>query len=93
MEAIDVTFVVLYFLVIFGIALWAYSRQCHGPSSADNYFLADRCVPWWVVGLSLFTSNIGSEHLIGLSQTGLLCEEGMGREGLKNLGNKPATTI
>ncbi|CBY31883.1 unnamed protein product [Oikopleura dioica] len=35
-----------------------------------NYFLGGRAMNWAVVGLSLFVSNIGSEHLIGLAGSG-----------------------
>ena len=40
------------------------------PHSAEAYFLAGRDAPWWAVGLSLFSSNIGSEHLVGLAGSG-----------------------
>ena len=36
-------------------------------SGADDYFLAGRSMGWFPIGLSLFVSNIGSEHLVGLS--------------------------
>jgi SSS family solute:Na+ symporter len=39
-------------------------------SSADSsrFFLADRSLPWPLVGASLFATNIGAEHLVGLQQ-------------------------
>src|SRR6266852_6188373 len=38
-------------------------------SSADSasFFLADRSLPWPLVGASLYATNIGAEHLVGLS--------------------------
>jgi len=57
----------LYFAAVFGIAFWVI-RQKQG-SSAD-YFLAGKNIGWFVVGASLFASNIGSEHLVGLAGTG-----------------------
>ena len=60
----------LYFLVIFGIAYWAYLQERKGEETSADYFLAGRNVGWFVVGASLFASNIGSEHLIGLAGTG-----------------------
>ena len=57
-----------YFLAVFGIALWA-SRGATRESSA-GYFLAGRNVGWFVIGASLFASNIGSEHLVGLAGAG-----------------------
>ena len=35
-----------------------------------DYFLAGRNVGWFVIGASLFASNIGSEHLVGLAGSG-----------------------
>lgn len=35
-----------------------------------QYFLAGRSVGWWAVGMSLFSSNIGSEHFVGLAGSG-----------------------
>lgn len=60
----------LYFLLIFGIAYWAYLQERKGEETSADYFLAGRNVGWFVVGASLFASNIGSEHLIGLAGTG-----------------------
>ena len=38
--------------------------------SAEGYFLSNRNAGWFLVGGSLFASNIGSEHLVGLAGTG-----------------------
>src|SRR6185436_15404870 len=38
--------------------------------TADDYFLAGRNLGWWVVGASIFASNIGSEHIVGLAGSG-----------------------
>lgn len=64
---IDVLITVGYFIVIFGIGYWAMKRE---KRKSEDYFLASREVGWLAVGASLFASNIGSEHLIGLAGTG-----------------------
>jgi SSS family solute:Na+ symporter len=64
--AIDYLVLALYFLVIFAIGYYYARRE---RTSAD-YFLASRNVAWWAIGASLFSSNIGSEHFIGLAGTG-----------------------
>ena len=61
--------VVLYFAVVFGVAFWAARRETTRETSA-GYFLAGRNVGWFIIGASLFASNIGSEHLVGLAGTG-----------------------
>ena len=38
--------------------------------TADDYFLAGRHLSWWIIGGSIFASNIGSEHLVGLAGSG-----------------------
>ena len=49
----------LYFLVLAGIAFWVIRKK---QSNTEDYFLAGRNVGWFVVGASIFASNIGSEH-------------------------------
>ncbi len=60
----------LYFAAIFVVAGWAVWRERTTHETSADYFLAGRNVGWFVVGASLFASNIGSEHLIGLAGTG-----------------------
>ncbi|MEP0823680.1 MAG: sodium/solute symporter [Ignavibacterium sp.] len=67
LHLLDVAAVLLYFAVIFGIGYWAFRKR--KEESAD-YFLAGRDVGWLAVGASLFASNIGSEHLVGLAGSG-----------------------
>jgi solute:Na+ symporter, SSS family len=40
------------------------------PANESQFFLAGRNLGWFAIGASLFASNIGSEHLIGLSGAG-----------------------
>lgn len=63
---IDYVVLALYFLVIFVIG-WYFSRR---ERTTTDYFLASRDVAWWAIGASLFSSNIGSEHFIGLAGSG-----------------------
>ncbi len=56
-----------YFLVLLALALWVIRQRQR--DSAD-YFLAGRNVGWFVVGASIFASNIGSEHVVGLAGAG-----------------------
>jgi SSS family solute:Na+ symporter len=66
MQTLDWIVVAAYFLLIVAI-VWRSSL--HQKTSAD-YFLAGRHVGWFVVGCSLFASNIGSEHIVGLAGSG-----------------------
>ncbi len=68
LEVLDWAIVAGYFAVIFGVAIAVRPDAAH--RSAADYFLAGRNVGWFVVGASLFASNIGSEHLVGLAGSG-----------------------
>ncbi|HLT93678.1 MAG TPA: hypothetical protein VKZ56_03910, partial [Membranihabitans sp.] len=61
-----------YFLVLVGVAWWVIRQQ---NKTSEDYFLAGRNVGWFVIGASIFASNIGSEHVVGLAGTG--AETGM----------------
>ncbi|MBD3219922.1 sodium/solute symporter [bacterium] len=67
--ALDWVLVIVYFGVVFGVA-WAATRGGLTRRSSTGYFLAGRNVGWFVIGASLFASNIGSEHLVGLAGSG-----------------------
>ncbi len=71
MHEIDWTVVGIYFAGLVMIVWWSSQKQ---QTTAD-YFLAGRHAAWYVVGASLFASNIGSEHIVGLAGGG--AESGM----------------
>jgi SSS family solute:Na+ symporter len=67
MTGIDWVVVGLYFALILGLAWWVILQ---GKDTASDYFLAGRHLGWVIIGASIFASNIGSEHLVGLAGTG-----------------------
>ncbi|XP_049426668.1 sodium/myo-inositol cotransporter-like [Epinephelus fuscoguttatus] len=68
MEVADITVVVIYFILVLAIGLFATWKA--NKSTVSGYFLAGRSMNWAAVGASLFVSNIGSEHFIGLAGSG-----------------------
>ncbi|MEX1239579.1 MAG: sodium:solute symporter [Cyclobacteriaceae bacterium] len=56
-----------YFLLLATIAIWVMTRK---QKNTTDYFLAGRNLGWFVVGASIFASNIGSEHVVGLAGAG-----------------------
>jgi SSS family solute:Na+ symporter len=68
LESLDWAVVGLYFLAVFVVAFMMTRREST-RSSAEGYFLGGRDSGWFVIGASLFASNIGSEHLVGLAGT------------------------
>ena len=68
MTFIDWAVVAVYFVVLIGIVWWSSRKQ----DTSTDYFLAGRDVGWFALGASLFASNIGSEHIVGLAGSGAL---------------------
>src|SRR5512135_1034081 len=65
--SLDWLMIGLYFSILLCVAWWVVSK---GRDTAADYFLAGRNLGWWVIGASIFASNIGSEHIVGLAGTG-----------------------
>jgi solute:Na+ symporter, SSS family len=64
---LDWVIIVSYFMLIGGLAIWVITRK---QKNTEDYFLAGRNIGWFVVGASIFASNIGSEHVVGLAGAG-----------------------
>ncbi|SFD83531.1 sodium:solute symporter [Roseivivax sediminis] len=60
---IDFTVVALYFVAIIAHGVYV-SRKLEGGS--EGYFLAGRTLPWYLIGFSLFASNMSGSSFVGL---------------------------
>lgn len=67
LDSFDWLAIALYFLLLAGIVVWVIRKK---QENTEDYFLAGRNVGWFVVGASIFASNIGSEHVVGLAGAG-----------------------
>ncbi len=67
LQTLDWCAIGLYFCLLAGVAYWVVRR---GKKEAADYFLAGRNLSWWIIGASIFASNIGSEHIVGLAGSG-----------------------
>jgi len=65
-QTLDWIVVGLYFFIVLGIAWWVIRQK---QQTSTDYFLASRHIGWFVIGASIFASNIGSEHVVGLAGT------------------------
>lgn len=74
---IDLTIVLLYFIVIIVVA---WREKLKADTTADEYFLSNRSLPWYSVALSTIATNVegyqflgmmGSAYLFGLAQASL----------------------
>ncbi|KAM9259645.1 sodium/glucose cotransporter 1 isoform 2-T2 [Cariama cristata] len=66
-NAADISVIVIYFLVVLAVGLWAMYSTNRG--TVGGFFLAGRSMVWWPIGASLFASNIGSGHFVGIAGT------------------------
>ena len=66
-ESFDWVVLGIYFLALIAVAVWVFLQK---NKNTEDYFLAGRNVGWFVIGASIFASNIGSEHVVGLAGTG-----------------------
>ena len=64
---LDWTIVGLYFVANTAICVWCALQK---EKNTADYFLASRSAGWFLIGSSIFASNIGAEHLIGLAGSG-----------------------
>ncbi|XP_041492298.1 sodium/glucose cotransporter 1-like isoform X1 [Microtus oregoni] len=75
-NAADISVIVIYFVVVMAVGLWAMFSTNRG--TVGGFFLAGRSMVWWPIGASLFASNIGSGHFVGLAGTGAASGIAMG---------------
>ncbi|XP_006071211.4 sodium/myo-inositol cotransporter 2 [Bubalus bubalis] len=68
LEAGDIAVLVLYFLFVLAVGLWSTVKTKR--DTVKGYFLAGGNMLWWPVGASLFASNVGSGHFVGLAGSG-----------------------
>ncbi|MDF1574033.1 MAG: sodium:solute symporter [Bacteroidales bacterium] len=67
MAQLDWIILGLFCLALIGVILWVLRQK---DKDTSDYFLAGRDATWIAIGASIFASNIGSEHLVGLAGTG-----------------------
>ncbi len=72
MTTLDWIVLGLFVIGLIGIVLWVLKKK---DKNTTDYFLAGRDATWIAIGASIFASNIGSEHLVGLAGSG--AESGM----------------
>ncbi|PIK38246.1 putative sodium/glucose cotransporter 4 [Apostichopus japonicus] len=67
LEPVDIVVISIHFVVVLLLGIWSSYKA--NRSSTAGYFLAGRSMSWWLVGLSLYVTNIGSGSFIGLAGT------------------------
>lgn len=67
-DGADLAVIIVYFIAIMLVGVWAMVKT--NRSNVSGFFLAGRDMTWFPVGASLFSSNIGSGHFVGLAGSG-----------------------
>ncbi|MGB5321391.1 sodium:solute symporter family transporter, partial [Lutimonas sp.] len=67
LDTLDWVVIIIYFVILLGVAWWVILQK---QKNTEDYFLAGRNIGWFMVGASIFASNIGSEHVVGLAGNG-----------------------
>ncbi len=67
MALLDWVVIGIFLLVLIGIVVWVMKQE---QDDTADYFLGGRDATWIAIGASIFASNIGSEHLVGLAGAG-----------------------
>lgn len=68
LEGIDLIIFGVYIIGVILFGIWIANRE--KATTASDYFLASRSLPWWAVGGSLIASNISAEQIIGMNGSG-----------------------
>ena len=63
LQTLDLALIALYVVGIVAIGFYFAKRT----KTTDDYFLAGRSLGWWLIGLSLYASNISSSSLVGMA--------------------------
>ena len=71
MKFLDWTVVVVYLVYV----IWDGIRMTKHSSNVEGYFLANRSLPWWAVGLSVMATQLSAITLVGT--TGQAYSDGM----------------
>ena len=66
-DTYDLIIIVTYLIGIMALGIWVGYRK---RASSTQFFLAGRSLKWPMIGAALFTANISTIHLVGLSASG-----------------------
>mmetsp|Transcript_74587 Transcript_74587/g.230535 ORF Transcript_74587/g.230535 Transcript_74587/m.230535 type:complete len:542 (-) Transcript_74587:109-1734(-) len=68
LSTVDVASIAIYLAGLAAVTIWVNVKI--GGADSEHYFLGGRSVPFWAIGASLFASNLGTDHLVGLAGSG-----------------------
>jgi solute:Na+ symporter, SSS family len=66
LQPIDIAVVAVFYAAVIGLAL----LKGRARKTSEDYFLAGRSLPWWIIGISIVSANISTEQLVGMAGQG-----------------------
>ncbi|MAN69822.1 MAG: hypothetical protein CMP88_10125 [Gammaproteobacteria bacterium] len=87
MHPLDLTIIIGYLILVIGLGF----RLGRRVKDSKDYFLAGRSLTWWVIGLSIIGTNIGTNSYIGAS--GNAYSIGIAQANFEWIGAIPAMII
>ena len=69
-STLDTVIFIGYGILVISIALYVSRNKKGKKKTSQEYFLANKSLPWWAVGASLIAANISAEQFIGVSGSG-----------------------
>ncbi|UCE19481.1 MAG: sodium/solute symporter [Gemmatimonadota bacterium] len=63
---LDLIIFALYLICVAAVGILVSRKK----TESDDYFLASRNLPWWIIGGSLIAANISTHHFVGMSGQG-----------------------
>jgi len=67
LSAFDWTLFLAFFAAVIGFSLM---KSRGGANAEEDYFLAGRGLPWWLIGISIVAANISTEQFVGMAGQG-----------------------
>jgi len=66
LSGFDIGFFILFFAMVVGISMY----KSRNEKTSEDYFLASRGLPWWLIGFSIVAANISTEQFVGMAGQG-----------------------
>ncbi|XP_004716425.1 sodium/glucose cotransporter 1-like [Echinops telfairi] len=67
-KGFDLALLIFFFLGVLGVGLW--KLMSSNRSTVQDFFLAGRNLSWWLIGASLYATNVSSNYILGLAGVG-----------------------
>jgi len=72
MTSIDWIIFIVYLIAVFAVGIWVSKKSSEG---IDSYFVADRSLPWWWIGISIIATTFAADTPLAI--TGITAKTGI----------------